>query len=227
MKYPIILFDLDSTILDTNKNAENALHKMDIAKSFAFDNHEIAYWHELNNHLWQLFEKGEISRDALLDQRFKKYFEHFNVDVDTSSFQEEYIHLFASEHELLPNARKTLSDLSRDRKLYVISNGTKFKQHAQIEGADIGQYFDDIFLSEDLGYKKPDPMFFKKMDDQLGNVPNDEMLVVGDSLTADIAGANAVDIDSVWYNPSRSKNSSVYKPTYQVDDLIKIEPLLK
>ncbi|WP_125770631.1 YjjG family noncanonical pyrimidine nucleotidase [Companilactobacillus furfuricola] len=227
MKYPIILFDLDSTILDTNKNAENALHKMDIAKSFPFDAEKIAYWHKMNNHLWLLFEQGKISRDHLLNERFQKFFEHFKIDVDTSSFQDEYIHLFAKEHDLLPNARKTLADLSRDRKLYVISNGTKFKQHAQIKGADIGQYFDDIFLYEDLGYKKPDPMFFKKMDEKLGNVPNDEMLVVGDSLTADIAGANAADLDSVWYNPQNVQNTTDNKPTYEVNDLIKIEPLLK
>ncbi|MCH4009747.1 YjjG family noncanonical pyrimidine nucleotidase [Companilactobacillus sp.] len=226
MKYPIILFDLDSTLLDTEKNAEKALHEMSIASSFAFDDSQIAYWHVLNNNLWQQFEDKQITRQELLDQRFARYFEHFGIDVDTSDFQDEYIQLFANEHELIPHAKELLADLDSDHRMFVISNGTKFKQHAQISGAGIGDYFEKVILSEDIGFQKPDIRFFEEMEKQIPNANRSDMLIVGDSLTADIAGAVEANIDSVWFNPQNSQNKTNFEPTYEVDNLLKIESIL-
>ncbi|KRL66647.1 YjjG family noncanonical pyrimidine nucleotidase [Companilactobacillus versmoldensis] len=226
MKYPLILFDLDSTLLDTNLNAEKALQKMPIAQKFSFNSERLAYWHVLNNSLWQQYESNQITKDQLFDQRFKRYFQHFDVQVDTSPFQDQFIKLFAQEHELMPHAVDLLDSLS-DHQLYVISNGTKFKQQQQIKGANIGSYFRKVILSEYLGYKKPDPKFFQSMSQVIGDNDFSDMLVVGDSLSADIQGANRAGIDSVWYNPSKSVNKGSQKPTYEVDDLLQIQNILR
>ena len=51
--------------------------------------------------------------------------------------------------------------------------------------------------------------------------------MIGDSLTADIAGGNAAGIDTVWYNPDRKENTSPAVPTYEADSYSKILALLK
>lgn len=226
MKYPVILFDLDSTLLDTEKNAENALQKMKIAQTFPFNREQLDYWHSYNAHLWQQFETNEISRDQLFAARFKNYFLHYGLDIDASAFQDEYIKIFANEHELIPHARKLLEELG-DHRLFVISNGTKAKQHRQMAGSNIAQYFEGVILAEDLGYKKPDPTFFTEAKKEIPNADWSDMLVVGDSLTADIAGANAVGIDSVWFNPKHQANDGSVKPTFEVADLLEIPQLLQ
>lgn len=226
MKYPVLLFDLDSTLLDTEKNAENALRKMKIAKTFPFNREQLNYWHSYNNHLWRQFEDNEITRDQLFAQRFKNYFLHYGITIDPDAFQDEYIKLFADEHALIPHAKELLSELT-DHRLFVISNGTKQKQYSQMSYSKIDTYFDKVILAEDLGYKKPDPMFFKKAEAEVPDANKSDMLVIGDSLTADIAGANAVDLDSVWFNPKHSKNKTDIKPTFEVDDLLSIKNILK
>lgn len=86
--------------------------------------------------------------------------------------------------------------------------------------------FDDLFLSEDLGYQKPDPNFFKIVIDKIG-VAQQKMLVIGDSLTADISGANATHLDSVWFNPKEITNKTTFKATYEINDLEQLLNLSK
>lgn len=227
MKYPVVLFDLDSTLLDTELNAEKALRKMSVSSIFPFNNDQMAYWHVLNNGLWQQFETGEITKEQLFDQRFKHYFHHFQLDVDTSDFHDEYVHLFANEHELMPNAKKLLDTLAENRRLFVVSNGTKFKQYTQIKGAGLSSYFEKVILSEDIGYQKPDKHFFIGMKERIPNADWSDMLIVGDSLTADIAGANSVNIDSIWYNPQHATNNTSFVPTFEVKDLLAVTDVLR
>ncbi|MQS53459.1 noncanonical pyrimidine nucleotidase, YjjG family [Lactobacillus salsicarnum] len=219
MKYPNILFDLDNTIFDTKENARLALRKMRIAKTFPFNEDQIHWWFQVNDLLWGQFEDGTITRDQLLDRRFNTFFGKYDIHVDSAKFEEEFQYLFASEHELMPNAINMLDTVSKDHHLFVVSNGTKFKQYTQLDGANITNYFDKIFLSEDIGYKKPDIQFFDAVKADLNENDNSKMLVVGDSLSADIDGANRSHIDSVWYDTEHETNNSEIKPTYTIDGL--------
>jgi Predicted hydrolase (HAD superfamily) len=49
-----------------------------------------------------------------------------------------------------------------------------------------------------------------------------DLLVIGDSLTADIQGANHAGLDSVWFNPQAQPVTAVATPTYQVNSLTQI-----
>ena len=51
--------------------------------------------------------------------------------------------------------------------------------------------------------------------------------MIGDSLTADIAGGNAAGIDTVWYNPNHKENTSLAVPTYEVSDYQELLAILK
>lgn len=218
MKYPILLFDLDNTILDTKANAEKALHKLSKQVDFPFNDQQIAYWHELNDGLWKKLERGQLGREDLLNSRFRLYFEHFGKNIDGAKINNSYLKLFKLENILMPNAKSVLDTLSQSHRIFAVSNGTKEKQYSQLKRADLLSDFEDLYLSEDLGYQKPDPNFFKVVFDKL-KTDQDQMLVIGDSLTADIAGANAANLDSVWFNPQEVVNHTTTKATYEINDL--------
>lgn len=118
-----------------------------------------------------------------------------------------------------------LQQLQGDYRLEIISNGTRAKQERILNDAQIRPLFDKMFLAEDLGYSKPDPQFFEKVVSELAPAKKSEMLVIGDSLTADIQGAIASNIDSVWFNPHQAKTTMA--PTFEVNDLKDITAILK
>ncbi|MQS75207.1 YjjG family noncanonical pyrimidine nucleotidase [Companilactobacillus halodurans] len=225
MKYPILLFDLDDTILDTKTNAEKALKKMSSIVDFPFNQQQLLYWHQLNDKLWEKFEKKELTRDELLILRFKLYFDHFNKKVDAKKFNQTYLRLLKEEITLIPSAKEVISNLSQTRRIFAVSNGTKEKQFSQLSQAHLIDNFEKLFLSEDIGYQKPDPNFFKVVLDDL-DVDKSETLVIGDSLTADISGANLSNIDSVWFNPTENNNKTDFKPTFEIKNLPQLEKIL-
>ncbi|AKP67468.1 YjjG family noncanonical pyrimidine nucleotidase [Companilactobacillus ginsenosidimutans] len=226
MTYKNILFDLDNTIFDTKKNANLALHKMKIADSFPFNEEHMKWWFQVNDLLWGQFEAGDISRKELLDSRFTTYFNKYNIEADSAKSEVEFQALFAAEHALMPNAWTMLENVSQKHHLFVVSNGSKQKQLTQLAGADINQFFDKIFLAEDIGYKKPDVQFFDAVQSDIQGATTSNMLVVGDSLTADIDGANRSNIDSVWYDTELDGNNSQINPTYTIANLNELESLM-
>lgn len=221
MNYSTLLFDLDQTLLDTDKNAEMALRNLNLPFSFQFTDQRVLAWHHTQQEMWKELELGELSRQKLMATRFERYFDQYQIEVDSQALEEQFEERFFAEHELMPFARDILKKLSPQNKLVVISNGTRQKQERILNDAKIANFFDDIFLAEEVGYSKPDPKFFQAVTQKLNDTDPSKMIVIGDSLTADIKGANNSNLDSIWFNPHHL-TASVIKPTYEVSQLNEI-----
>lgn len=219
MTYSTLLFDLDNTLLDTHANEKAGLIQLCQARHFPLTEDKIDYYHVLNEHLWQQFENQEIDRTYLLDHRLAFFFAHYGVTVDGPALQEQFSYYFHQQSQLIPGTIEVLTKLQTSHDLYVISNGTRRKQHAQMQAAHLNSFFKQVFLSEDIGFRKPDHHFFDYIETQLTAVAPEDMLVVGDSLTADIAGANLAGLDSVWFNPTEAVNPGQSTPTYEITTL--------
>ncbi|WP_461240833.1 YjjG family noncanonical pyrimidine nucleotidase [Paucilactobacillus sp. N302-9] len=226
MAYSTLLFDIDNTLLDTTANESAALSKLAIDLNLTLTPADLNYYHQLNENLWEQFEQQTIDRKYLLDNRFRLFFEHLGMTVDGVAMQQHFSQFFNHESHMITHANELLNQLQATHQLYVISNGTKVKQLGQMSAAHLQPYFNQIFLSEDIGFRKPDERFFDFVFNQLPTVPTSEMLVIGDSLTADIAGANQAQLDSVWFNPTAAENHGDYQPTYEVADLLEINQLI-
>ena len=100
-------------------------------------------------------------------------------------------------------------------------------QEGRMAHSTIASYFKEVFISEQLQTQKPDPDFFEKVGQRIPGFRKEQTLMIGDSLSADIAGGNAAGIDTVWYNPEHLENASQVMPTYEVDSYSKILALLK
>lgn len=70
----------------------------------------------------------------------------------------------------------------------IISNGSGEAQRYKLKALGVEQYFDPILISEELGYRKPQPEIFEIAAERW-QVPREQILVVGDDDVADIRGA--------------------------------------
>ena len=102
---------------------------------------------------------------------------------------------------------EVLKEISTDYKIYAASNGVLTMQENRLQLSELKKYFTDLYVSDDIGYAKPNINFFTESMDRAKLRPS-EILMVGDSLVSDIAGAREADIDSVWYNPYGLENLS-------------------
>ncbi len=73
---------------------------------------------------------------------------------------------------------------------------------------------------------KPRRKFFEKFFEKIDDYRIENMLIIGDELEKDVAGANQNGIDSCWLNMSKVKNYTAFKPTYEISDLIELKNFL-
>ena len=81
------------------------------------------------------------------------------------------------------------------------------------------QHFKDIFVSEEVGYRKPMKEYFSYCFDKIGDLDKEKTLIIGDSLSSDIKGGNNAGIATCWYNPKKQKKTDDYHVTHEIEDL--------
>lgn len=105
-----------------------------------------------------------------------------------------------------------------------MSNGKTGRR--RLHQANLSQYFDGIFLSEDMGYQKPQPQFFEYIGSKIPNYQKEEVVMIGDTLSSDILGGNQYGIPTIWYNPEQLENKTDIVPTREVYQLPEIKTVL-
>src|ERR1700743_3256588 len=206
-KYKHIFFDLDHTIWDFDKNAEETLHEL----------YEIYRLNEIglpsatlfietytrNNHqLWAEYHTGKITKTELRETRFRRTFLELGVhpDVLPLAFEDDYVKLCPTKTNLFPHAHETLQYLQAKYKLHLISNGFKEASTLKIGNTNLGPYFENVIISEIVGINKPDPAIFQHALD-LAAAQKHESLMLVNSLEADVYGALNFGLDAIYFNP--------------------------
>jgi 2-haloacid dehalogenase len=107
--------------------------------------------------------------------------------------------------------------------MYIVTNGLASVQNSRYLLAGFDKIFDGMFISEELGANKPDPRFFEYVAEHIDDFQKESALIVGDSITSDIAGGIGFGIDTCWYSPKGATTS--LEPTYVVDSMSKVLPI--
>lgn len=224
MKYEILLFDADNTILDFDKAEEQALKQAFAETDLQFDKTVLEVYRRNNIKQWHLYELGVITdKNEVLIRRFVETFKELGLTVDcerTADLYEKYLH---NGFYVIENAECVLQRLQQlNCRLYLVSNGVLSIQNSRMRGSGMDKYFLRRFVSEEIGVPKPRKEYFDYCFSNIHNFDKSKTLIIGDSLTSDIQGGINGGIDTCWYNPKKEPNETVIKPTYQIENLNKL-----
>lgn len=206
-----IFFDLDHTLWDFDKNAEETLNELFSIYKFeqlGFSSADVFIeTYTRNNHqLWSQYHLGEIDKEYLRKSRFANTFIELGVEPDLfpSRFEEDYIQLCPLKTNLFPDAIETLEYLKEKYTLHLISNGFKEATKAKISNTNtnIQKYFSHIVISENVGVHKPHPDIFQYALEG-ANANKKTSIMIGDSIEADIRGAQSFGMDAILFNPNK------------------------
>ncbi|WP_156299695.1 YjjG family noncanonical pyrimidine nucleotidase [Streptobacillus canis] len=222
--YKILLFDLDNTLLDFDQAEENALNEF--LKEEGIENIEEfkAFYKPENKKLWEKLEKKLITREELVNTRFAISFKHFGIDRDGKELSIKYTKKIGKQGVEIEGASEFLEKIKDDYDIYAATNGITEIQNNRLKNANITKYLKKVYISQELGHGKPSKEFFEYLEKDLG-FEKKEVLMIGDSLSADILGANNYGIDSIWFNNKNSENNTGIEPTYEAhnfDDILNI-----
>lgn len=220
-----LFLDLDDTILDFQKAERLALAKT--LESFGLPPTDtvLARYHEINREHWERLERKELTRQQVLVGRFAALFAEMGLSARAEQVARAYEENLSQGHYFLPGAEEALKSLSKKYKLYLASNGTARVQAGRLKSAGIIPYFQEIFVSEEMGYNKPDPAYFDACFARIPGFRKDRAMMVGDSLTSDILGGIQAGIATCWVNPHHKTGS--IRPDYEIESIVQLEALLK
>lgn len=220
-----IIFDLDDTLFDFSK-AERVAVKRTLTELGVnvYENHLNRY-SEINLAQWKLLEQGKLTRDEVKVRRYELLFKEFNINKDASQTTAIYENYLSQGHYYLNNAHSVLKDLSKNYSLFIASNGSSAVQHGRISSSDLEDYVKGIFVSQEVGYNKPDKRFFDYLFNKTG-INKNETIMVGDSLSSDIQGGANCGIKTVWFNRKKEENNTFVMPNYEINDLSELHGLI-
>ena len=110
--------------------------------------------------------------------------------------------------------------------MVILTNGMASVQRPRFELSPISKYFKDIIISEEEGCAKPSREIFDITFKRMGSPLLKQVLMVGDSLTSDIAGGNNYGIDTCWIcHDSDSINES--SATFKISQLSELYNILE
>jgi putative hydrolase of the HAD superfamily len=201
-----IFWDLDHTIWDFSTNARLTIfelyHKYDLGKKME---HPPETFHSTyirhNNLAWELYRKGEITKEHLRQRRFRDTFSELGTEPDALChlFEKEFVELCPTKSVLIPGAFDALTLFSKTYRQHIITNGFKETQAVKMNTSGIHHFFETVTNSEDTGYQKPHPMIFKIAINEAGaSVENS--IMIGDNYEADILGAHALGMRCVFFD---------------------------
>lgn len=220
--YKILLFDADGTLLDFDRAEEQAVVKA-LEKNGVKPSREIIEkYSQINLSLWKKMERGEINREDIMERRFKETFEFFELPYCSEmNIENDYFVFLAEEHELITDAEEVCRRLSQRHRMYIVTNGTARIQHSRWNKSGLNDFFDGVFISEELGFHKPSRDFFHAVFERAGIREADKpsVLLIGDSYSSDITGAFNAGIMSCWFNPKGEALDDKKAPDYEIREL--------
>ena len=224
-----IFFDLDHTIWDFDRNAEETLnelyHTYDLCSLGLNSCADFITTYTENNHqLWADYHLGKITKDFLRSERFSKTFIQLGIQPDRvpHQFENDYVSISPTKTNLFEAAEEVLSYLQQKYTLHIISNGFKETTLTKMDLSNLNPYFEHVIISEDVGVNKPNPLIFEYALDK-AQARKAESIMIGDSQEADIYGAMKFGMDTIFFNPlKKDKPDDVGREISHLKELLQL-----
>ncbi len=225
--YTTILWDLDDTLLDFNASEAYAFHTSMEHAGLPSNDALLALYSKINLSFWKMLERGEITKEVLLGQRFTSFFEAAGITgVDVPLFRDTYQRLLGSTAYDTEDSLTLCRLLHKTHRQYIVTNGVASTQRNRLRLSHLDEVMDGLFISEELGCEKPSARFFTRSFQQIPDFKKEEAVIVGDSLTSDMAGGNQAGIACCWYNPKQYPAPDNLRIHHTIRTLWELPPLV-
>lgn len=231
--YSDLFIDFDDTLYDTHGNACIAL--AELYEQFHLDQYfekledfTIPYW-KTNVELWNQYSKGEITRDYLIVERFRRPLACGKMDPSREyclQVSDSFLDLCACKPGVVEGAHEVMEYLrGKGYRLHMCSNGFHEVQYRKLRASRLLEYFDNIILSEDAGANKPSQIYFDYAFRQT-NAKAGSTLMIGDNYATDIIGAQNAGLDVMFFNRKPKTFITPGPVDFEIHDLKEITDLL-
>lgn len=230
MSYNILLFDADNTLFDFDKSEKLAFFETLPLFGITPTEHNYSIYTRCNKQNWEALERGLIEKPRLLVKRFEDFLTEIEKPIDCAEQMHlKYTKLLSTKSILFEGALEMIKKLHKNgKRLFIITNGVTAVQEGRLYPSPIYPFIERVFISESMGVSKPQKLFFDLIEKQIPNFKRDECVVIGDSLTSDIQGANNAGLDCIWFNLEKKNAPNNLKINFEVFGFDKmLEILLK
>ena len=222
-----LFLDLDDTILDFHKAERVAINKT--LQDFGLEPTEevLGRYHLINKWHWEQLELGNLTRREVQWKRFDVLFREFGVEADPQACADRYMENLSVGHYFLPGAEETVEQLHKKYRLFLASNGNASVQKGRLTSANLYRFFEQVFVSEEIGYNKPSREYFDAAFARIPDFDPDKALMVGDSLSSDIKGGINAGLKTCWVNPDHKPGNPNICPDFEIEALHQLPALLE
>lgn len=229
--FTTILWDVDNTLLDFNYSCRESLRQGFQAMGQTLTEEMLSRYFEINDKYWKMFERGEITKDEVLYKRFEEFFREYGLldlpGVSIDSFRIEFQKSLGNIYSYLDDSLSICKALQTKFKQYIVTNGVSSTQRSKLGLSGFSDVMTGLFISDEIGAPKPTKEYFEYCLEHIEEKDKERILLVGDSLTSDIKGANSAGIKACWYNPKEQVLPEGYHVDYEIMDLHQIFEVLE
>ncbi len=194
--YRAIFIDIDDTLLDYIPCCREAFE-------FALPEHPEYFdlFFEISGRLFSEAKHGLHTIAEVMELYPKEFIAAIGYPPEAvDPFKHAFRAAWGKTHTLVPGAKEMLENLqAKGYRLFAASNSFGHLQRNRLENAGILPYFEDTYISMDIGYDKPDIRFYQEALRRCGLQPH-EVLMIGDSMTTDVIGAQKAGMDALFFD---------------------------
>lgn len=213
-----MLFDFDDTLLDFQRTEPAAFLATVTASGLTHTPELYTSYREISEELWRQVALNTITKEELKVRRFERLLTKHALAASALTMGEYYLKQLAEHIFLVEAAREVCEALLHGRvEMGIVTNGIQAVQETRLARSGLAEFISFMVVSEACGFNKPDRRIFEYALTRAKTA--NRVLVVGDRLETDIAGAVNAGLDSCWYNPNGLPLTGEARPTHEIRHL--------
>lgn len=218
-RYPYLLFDADNTLFNFDEANVHAFRAVCDYAGLSFTPELFARFEYHNNAAWARFDRGELTKDETLRVQFHALSAELGIALDVEGCNRVRLESLGRATYLMPHALEVVERLRQTHRVFLITNAVESVQRGRLSRSPLAAFIEEAFISETAGAAKPSVEYFDYVFSHIDGITRENALVIGDSLTSDILGANNYALPCCWYNPKHLPRPAELRIDYEIGDL--------
>lgn len=228
IRYPYLLFDADNTLFDFDEANIHAFRAVCDAFGLPFSQTLFDRFEIINNATWERFDRGELTKDETVLERFRAFFAAEGIrGLEPTACNRVHLASLSNATYLMPHAAEVIAKLRETHHIHLITNAVEAVQRGRLGRSALAPYVEEAFISETAGAAKPSVEYFDYVFAHIDGITRENCLVIGDSLTSDIQGANNYGLACCWFNPKKAPKPESLRVDYEIRDLRELYDIVK